>query len=1148
LVLFAFTVLLAGCAIFVHCNCGGLPVADAGGPYTTNVGQSTTLDGSKSTAPSGRTITAYAWSFGDGSSGTGVQPTHAYAVAGTHTITLRVTDSKGEVSNPQGFATVTVIPLPVADPGGPHAATFGQPIQFDGSKSTAPTGQQLTYLWDFGDHTSGNGVRPTHTYASAGTYTATLTVTDNTGGVNSATVQVSILVASTSLVALANPSSVTFGSPTTLTGRVTPSTATGTIVFRDTATNTVVGTATLVSGSASLTGALLGQPGDHQITATYSGDSNFSASTSGPITVTVSKIVQTITFPALPSSVVYGAGPITLTGTASSGLPVSYTVTSGPATVNGSTLTITGAGMVSVTASQAGDTTHALATSVTQMLTVTKASVTVTANNLSLVAGSTIPTLTGTLAGLVIGDTFNETYTTTASPSSVPGTYPIMPAPLPPSLLANYSAVLNNGILTITAIPQTITFPALPSSVVYGASPLTLKATTSSGLPVSYFVASGPATVSGSTLTITGAGMVSVMASQAGDTTHALATSVTQTLVVTKAPLVVTANSLSSPVGSSTPTLTGTLVGVVNGDSITASYSTTATASSPPGTYPITPALVDPNNHLSNYSIMSNSGTLTITLVPQAITFPVLPSSVVYGTAPISLTATATSGLPVSYTVTSGPATLNGSTLTITGAGMVSVTASQAGDTTHAPATSVTQTLTVTKAPLTVTANNLSLAVGSSIPTLTGSLVGVVKGDLITASYSTTATASSPPGTYPISPSLVDPNNRLSNYSVTVSNGILTITLTSQTITFPALPSSVVYGAAPITLMATASSGLPVSYTVTSGPATVNGSTLTITGAGMVSVTASQAGDTTHARATSVTQTFTVTKALLTITANNLSLAVGSSIPILTGTLAGVVNGDGITASYSTTATASSPPGTYPITPVVGPANLLINYTIITTSGALILSANTQSITFPAIASVVYGTVPLTLNATASSGLPVSYQVVSGPATVNGSTLTITGAGLVSVTASQPGDATHATATPVAQTLIVTKAPLTVTANNLSLPAGSTIPTLTGALIGVVNGDAITATYTTTATASSPPGTYVIVPVAGPANLLANYMVITVNGTLILNATSSGPASVSYTYDSQGRLSTATYTTPTGTVTITYSYDSAGNRTSVVTQ
>ena len=79
----------------------------------------------------------------------------------------------------------------------------------------------------------------------------------------------------------------------------------------------------------------------------------------------------------------------------------------------------------------------------------------------------------------------------------------------------------------------------------------------------------------------------------------------------------------------------------------------------------------------------------------------------------------------------------------------------------------------------------------------------------------------------------------------------------TQTITFPN-PGAQTYAVAPITLTATATSGLPVSYTVTSGPATVSGSTLTITGVGTVTVQATQAGNTNYSAATPVSDTFTV--------------------------------------------------------------------------------------------------------------------------------------------------------------------------------------------------------------------------------------------------------------------------------------------------
>jgi hypothetical protein len=88
---------------------------------------------------------------------------------------------------------------------------------------------------------------------------------------------------------------------------------------------------------------------------------------------------------------------------------------------------------------------------------------------------------------------------------------------------------------------------------------------------------------------------------------------------------------------------------------------------------------------------------------------------------------------------------------------------------------------------------------------------------------------------------------------------------------------------------------------------------------------------------------------------------------------------------------------------------------------------DSQTITFGALASKTYGAAPITLTATASSGLPVYYTSSdTGVATVDGSTLTIVGVGPTNITASQAGDGTWAAATPVVQALTVAKADQTI--------------------------------------------------------------------------------------------------------------------------
>ena len=153
----------------------------------------------------------------------------------------------------------------------------------------------------------------------------------------------------------------------------------------------------------------------------------------------------------------------------------------------------------------------------------------------------------GPLTATVLLSNLNQTYTGSRLPvsaSTFSGGLPIRVtysgSTIPPTAAGSYSIVATvdapgyngsaTGMLIINKASQSINFPALPETENYGASgPLTLAATATSGLPVSYSV-TGPATISGNTLTLTGAsvGFVTVTASQAGDSNHLAAASVTQ--------------------------------------------------------------------------------------------------------------------------------------------------------------------------------------------------------------------------------------------------------------------------------------------------------------------------------------------------------------------------------------------------------------------------------------------------------------------------------------------------------------------------------------------------------------------------------------------------------------------------------------------
>jgi hypothetical protein len=118
---------------------------------------------------------------------------------------------------------------------------------------------------------------------------------------------------------------------------------------------------------------LLPSVGSHLYTASYEGDSTAAQSTSAVLTQVVNKADQTITFAAL-GGMTYGDANFTVNATASSGLPVIFSIASGdPATVFGDSVHITGTGTVTVRASQAGDSNYSAAADVDRSFVVAKA-------------------------------------------------------------------------------------------------------------------------------------------------------------------------------------------------------------------------------------------------------------------------------------------------------------------------------------------------------------------------------------------------------------------------------------------------------------------------------------------------------------------------------------------------------------------------------------------------------------------------------------------------------------------------------------------------------------------------------------------------------------------------------------------------------
>jgi PKD repeat protein len=125
----------------------------------------------------------YTWDFGDGTTGTGVFVTHEFRRTGTLAVRLTVTDSRGASGETFQPITVGVSPAPTAEfTFSPTTPAVGQLIFFNAAQSKPALGRQIvSYLWDFGTGRTGSGVTVSKGYETAGTYTVTLTVTDDAG-------------------------------------------------------------------------------------------------------------------------------------------------------------------------------------------------------------------------------------------------------------------------------------------------------------------------------------------------------------------------------------------------------------------------------------------------------------------------------------------------------------------------------------------------------------------------------------------------------------------------------------------------------------------------------------------------------------------------------------------------------------------------------------------------------------------------------------------------------------------------------------------------------------------------------------------------------------------------------------------------------
>ena len=827
--------------------------------------------------------------------------------------------------------------------------------------------------------------------------------------------------------------------------------------------------------------------GNQTLKATFT-PSGADATNYGPAMITkttlIGKVSQTISYTAIQNKHVGDPAfdvVAALNAHASSNLGIdSYSLVAGStgATLSGNTLTITGTGTVTIAIKQNGNSTYsaveqdvsfnilpAPATPVSQTISYTAiqnkyvgdpafdvvaalnahASSNLGIDSYSLVAGSTGATLSGntlTITGtgtvtIAIKQNGNSTYSAVEQDVS----FNILPAPATPvSQTISYTAIQNKYV-------------GDPAFDVVAA----LNAHASSNLGIdSYSLVAGStgATLSGNTLTITGIGTVTIAIKQNGNSTYsaveqdvsfnilpAPATPVSQTISYTAiqnkaygdAPFDIvaalnarTSSGLAISSYSLLPTSTGA---TLSGNMLTIT-----------GVGTVKIAIVQ--NGSANYSQVEQDVQFDIVKANQTITIAgTIPdkavNSPVFDIAATPVTATASSRLPVNYSIVSGPASMNGTRITLTGGtGLVTVGFNQAGNTNYNAAPQATLTFNVNKLSQTLT--------------VTGSIPDKTYGDA--------------------------PFN---------------------------------WRTIPVT--ATASSGLPIIATIASGPATISGNIITITGAGTVTVSFSQAGNTVYDAATDQKLTFkvnpltpvltwtnptvitygtalgdqqlyasanvpgtftyspaagtvlhagsnqplsvtftptdavnynvvtknvaiTVNKVAVNVSVSDISRPYNQPNPDFAINYSGFVNGDtqanlATPATASTTATIASLVGTYPITVNGAVSN---DYTFRYVNATLTITTIGRNLTFNALPVKTYGDPDFDAGATATSGEPIIYTSSNtAVATIVNGQIHIVGAGYATITASLPVNPDYNTTPSISQFMVVNKAAQTIDFANI---------------------------------------------------------------------------------------------------------------------
>jgi hypothetical protein len=827
--------------------------------------------------------------------------------------------------------------------------------------------------------------------------------------------------------------------------------------------------------------------------------------------VTVSKRQQTIeTAPLLTTNIHYG-DTLPLAAVASSGLPVSYQVLSGPAVITDGQIHMTGVGGVELQMTQDGNDVYDPAPISSYSFAIARVPLTATLQSVTRVYGAPDPTPTFTYSGFVNGDTpavvqTDRPFFNTIAAAADVGTYPIGGVAANLSA-ANYDIEIDVTSATMTITPAPLTITANDATMIYG-DRTPLFTVQYSGLvlgqlaPPLHNSSALQFNVPSDTLNVViDAGAHSLVPSQ--NCPDYTITIVPGTLTVTPAPLTVVANDQTKVYGSQNPSFTARASDANqfrnhdNIDSIGLTLTTIATDQSPVGMYAIALAQAP-----RNYTVTFTPGTLTIT--PWAVVLTMGGATKVYGS-PLPSFADA---VQITNTRSDAETAAVRAALTFTTSGTPS---SDVGSYVVTPGVSSPNftvlinragTLSVTPAPLTVTALDATRMYGAPNPVFQATYGGFVLNQDATALGGvltfTAPDVNTGAGQYQLTPAGLSSTN----YAIAFAPGALTITkaplsITAQDVTrhygypasYPVQYAGLVAADTPATAGATVvtpatDASLPGTYTLTpkDGPAA-------------------------NYAITYHPATLTIDKAPLTITASSTTLNYGDSVPQATASYAGFVLGQDASALQGTVqflfdASSIRPAaGAHTMTPF-GVSSLAYDITFL--PGTVTIQKIPLVVIGPA-ATKTYGQSNPAFTAgmvTYSGFLPGEDQsVLIGNWQFSTGATDSSPAGQYAVALSGNVSAANYNLQIRPGTLTVAPAPLTIQADNATINYGDT-PAFAVSYGGFVLGETPsvlsgTLQFTPSASTHFAGGTYSIAP-SGVAS--TNYAIQFLPGTLTVNA------------------------------------------------